>query len=165
MVFRSVTLNFTRNPSRRFEFDVGVGVREDLLAAQRIGVEQMKSIDGVLHEPPPRAYITALGDSNVQLRFFGWVDQRSHEFVMVKSEAIRTVKLALECAGMDMPEPIYRVQITEHGPGSASRPPPARTVGDDAADTQLVDDLQKQITQGPRRDAGRDLLDAAAPSE
>ena len=25
MVFRSVILNYTRNPSRRFEFDVGIG--------------------------------------------------------------------------------------------------------------------------------------------
>lgn len=166
MVFRSVTLNYTRNPSRRFEFDIGVGVGEDLLAAQRIGVEQMKNIDGVLHDPPPRAYITGLGDSNVQLRFFGWVDQRSHEFVMVKSEAIRIVKLALDRAGMDMPEPIYRVQITERGPAPASRPVPATTTASkETADTQLVNDLQKQINQDPRRDGGRDLLDTSAPTE
>jgi small conductance mechanosensitive channel len=165
MVFRSVTLNYTRNPSRRFTFDVGVGVGEDLLAAQRIGVDQMKAVVGVLREPPPRAYITALGDSNVQLRFLGWVDQRSHEFVMVKSEAIRTVKLALEAAGMDMPEPIYRVQMTERGPVPATPPAPKVLPGDGAADTRLVNDLQGQIKDDPRRDGARDLLDAAAPME
>lgn len=165
MVFRSVTLNYTRNPSRRFQFDIGVGVGEDLLAAQRIGVERMKSVDGVLREPPPRAYITALGDSNVQLRFFGWVDQRSHEFVMVKSEAIRTVKLALESAGMDMPEPIYRVQITDREPTSSPVPSPAAARGEGSADTRLVDDLQVQISRDPRRDAAPDLLDADAPKE
>jgi small conductance mechanosensitive channel len=165
MVFRSVTLNYTRNPSRRFTFDVGVGVGVDLLAAQRIGVDQMKAVVGVLREPPPRAYITALGDSNVQLRFLGWVDQRSHEFVMVKSEAIRTVKLALEAAGMDMPEPIYRVQMTERGPVPATPPSPKVLPGDGAADTRLVNDLQGQIKDDPRRDGARDLLDAAAPME
>jgi small conductance mechanosensitive channel len=165
MVFRSVTLNYTRNPSRRFTFDVGVGVGVDLLAAQRIGVDQMKAVVGVLREPPPRAYITALGDSNVQLRFLGWVDQRSHEFVMVKSEAIRTVKLALEAAGMDMPEPIYRVQMTERGPVPATPPAPKVLPGDGAADTRLVNDLQGQIKDDPRRDGARDLLDAAAPME
>lgn len=60
----------------------------------------------MIAEPPPRALNTALGDSNVQVRFHGWVNQRSHDFGLVKSEAIRRVKLALEAAGMDMPEPI-----------------------------------------------------------
>ncbi len=55
VVFRGVTLNYTRNPSRRFEFDVGVGVNEDLLRAQDLGKEAMAGVDGVLAEPPTRA--------------------------------------------------------------------------------------------------------------
>lgn len=34
LVFRSVMLNYTRNPSRRFTFDVGVGVNEDLVTPE-----------------------------------------------------------------------------------------------------------------------------------
>lgn len=113
LVFRSVMLNYTRNPSRRFEFDVGVGVEEDLVEAMGIGIDKLAALDGVMVKPPPRAFIQSLGDSNVQIRYFGWVDQRTHDFLLVRSEAIRTVKLALESAGMDMPEPIYRVQLTE----------------------------------------------------
>jgi len=33
LVFRSVTLNYTRNPSRRFQFDIGIGVNDDLVRA------------------------------------------------------------------------------------------------------------------------------------
>ena len=100
LVFRSVMLNYTRNPSRRFELDVGIGVNEDLVLAQQIVVDELSRLDGVISKPPPRAYIAALGDSNVQLRFHGWVDQRTHDFLMVKSEAIRKVKLALEGQGI-----------------------------------------------------------------
>ncbi len=165
LVFRSVTLNYTRNPSRRFNFDIGIGVNEDLVMAQQIGVEELGRLDGVIPKPPPRAYIAALGDSNVQLRFQGWVDQRTHDFLMVKSEAIRTVKLALEGHGMDMPEPIYRVQITER----AATPPPAAArrlaTSGEAIDTRAIDDVQQQMDEEPRLASAQDLLDPAAPRE
>jgi small-conductance mechanosensitive channel len=172
LVFRSVTLNYTRNPSRRFDFDVGIGVNEDLVRAQAIAVDELRALDGVLHKPPPRAYIAALGDSNVQLRVQGWVDQRSHEFLLVKSEAIRLVKLALEDAEIDLPEPIYRVQLTQRVAGVPVSPespprPPARPHSLPAApmDTRAVHDVREQIdAEAPERNAA-DLLDPAAPRE
>ncbi len=171
LVFRSVTLNYTRNPSRRFEFDVGIGVNENLVRAQRIGVDELKGLPGVMRTPPPRAYITALGDSNVQVRYHAWVDQRAHDFLIVKSEAIRQVKLALEAAEMDMPEPIYRVQITERieavavAAGSvpaAGAPAPGQAA---AVDTRVNADLDQQIEQDQRSHGSEDLLDPAAPRE
>jgi len=175
LVFRSVMLNYTRNPSRRFTFDVGVGVNEDLVAAQRIGTEALATIDGVMPKPPARAYISALGDSDVQLSFHAWVDQRSHDFAMVRGEAIRKVKLALEHAGMDMPEPIYRVQLTQRSdsasPSAAAdqaTPLPKAPSGappEQAVDTRAVTDLQEQIQHDPRADASADLLDPAARKE
>jgi small conductance mechanosensitive channel len=173
LVFRSVTLNYTRNPSRRFEFEVGIGVGEDLVAAQHIGTEQLSRLAGVAQTPPPRAYIAALGDSNVQVRFLGWVDQRSHDFLMVRSEAIRTVKLALEAAGMDMPEPIYRVQLSDRAGGlsTATASPPAPPRPARAPSTQgpvntgAIDELSPQIDAEPKSDDSTDLLDPRAPKE
>lgn len=168
LVFRSVTLNYTRNPSRRFQFEIGVGVEEDLVQAQEIGIAELRRIDGVIAEPPPRALIAALGDSNVQVRFHGWVDQRSHDFLLVKSEAIRRVKLALEEAGMDMPEPIYRVQMSERTPAAASarkKPPSADAVPRGAVDTRVKDDLDPQIDSDLDKHGSGDLLDPDAPRE
>ncbi|MEO7937990.1 MAG: mechanosensitive ion channel family protein [Burkholderiaceae bacterium] len=171
LVFRSVMLNYTRNPSRRFEFDVGIGVEEDLVQAQTIGVQTLRLLDGVIEKPPARAYISALCDSNVQVRFHAWVDQRSHDFLLVKSEAIRTVKLALERAGMDMPEPIYRVQLTESHPLAQAAAPPTgsrsmvRAPADQPVDTRAHSDLQEQIQGDARTDAASDLLDPNAPKE
>ncbi len=168
LVFRSVTLNYTRNPSRRFECDVGVGVGEDLGKAQHIGVAELQKMDGVMATPPPRAYIVSLGDSSVQVRFHGWVDQRSHDFILVKSEAIRRVKLALETAGMDLPEPIYRVQLTEHVSSQAQRTlsSQASTARAEAPmDTRVQADLDPQIEHDQRTRGQADLLDASAPHE
>lgn len=168
MVFRGVTLNYTRNPSRRFEFDVGVGVNEDLLRAQDLGREAMAGVEGVLAEPPTRAQVMALGDSSVKVRYFGWVDQRSHDFGQVMSEAIRGVKLALERGGIDMPEPIYRVQVSDR-PGAAATPAaaakPSPPVGALAVDTRLRPELDPQIDQEQRETGREDLLDPSAPRE
>ncbi len=173
LVFRSVILNYTRNPNRRFEFDVGVGVQEDLIQAQLIGTEELQRLAGVMVDPPPRALIQTLGDSNVQLRFLGWVDQRTHDFWMVRSEAIRHVKLSLEAAGMDMPEPIYRVHLSQSTdivqPVSAGRPPtttrPSQRTTSVAVDLGVNRELQQQIDLDRKGNVPPNMLDAEAPRE
>ena len=171
LVFRSVTLNYTRNPRRRFEFDVGVGDGEDLLAAQQIGIAELRTLEGVLVEPPARAQVRELGDSTVQVRFQAWVDQRSHDFRLVRSEGIRRVKEALDAAGVELPAPTYRLQWPQGAaapaPASSSgpamqkpRPAPAR----DGVDTRATEDLLAQVEteRGSRDD---DLLNSQAPRE
>ncbi len=175
LVFRGVMLNYTRNPNRRFEFEVGVGVEEDLVQAQRIGQGELARCASVLHDPPPRAFITALGDSNVQVRFQGWVDQRESDFHLAKSEAIRRVKLALEAAGMDMPEPIYRLQIASApalarelasaAPGSAAAGKPRATASDQDMDTSAHRDIDAQIDRDRLERSDEDLLDPSAARE
>ncbi|MEO6064911.1 MAG: mechanosensitive ion channel family protein [Lysobacterales bacterium] len=187
LVFRSVTLNYTRNPSRRFEFDIGIGVNDDLVRAQEIGIREMRAVAGVIGTPPPRAFITALGDSNVQVRFHGWVDQRENDFQLVRGEAIRRVKTVLESAGMDLPEPIYRVQLYPHPaadetsallPGEArtALPQPTLSVGGRAAastvrelaqdvDTRAHGDILAQVEQERNQRGASDLLDTDAPLE
>jgi small-conductance mechanosensitive channel len=174
MVFRSMILNYTRNPSRRFEFDVGIGVQEDLICAQNIGIGELTSLAGVLDSPPPKSFIVSLGDSSVQLRFRGWVDQREYDFWMVRSEAIRKVKLALEAADMDMPEPTYRVQlsggadtligVTPESPAKSHRvsPPPDES---EAPDTRADFELEEQIERDRGVSDSTNLLDADAPKE
>lgn len=178
LVFGSVILNYTRNPNRRFHFDIGVGVQEDLVAAQKLGTDELARMPGVLADPPTRALIVGLGDSNVQVRFFGWVDQRGHDFGAVKSEAIRRVKLALEKAGMDMPEPIYRVQMTA-APSAFAAPPkgaevevaqptspiPTSSTPTSSTDTRAHRDIEGQLSIGREKATSEDLLDATAPRE
>ncbi|MEP7384156.1 MAG: mechanosensitive ion channel family protein, partial [Gemmatimonadota bacterium] len=179
LVFRSVMLNYTRNPARRFELDVGVGVQEDLVEAMCIGTDKLATLEGVMVKPPPRAFIQSLGDSNVQIRYYGWVDQRTHDFLLVRSEAIRTVKLALDDAGMDMPEPIYRVQLTEStayeadvkranafgAPKPAPTVKPMRAANREPVDTTRITDLDEQVAADRRKSGSEDLLDPTAPKE
>lgn len=111
LVFKSVMLNFTLNPLRRFECAVGIGTAESIRNAQRVGIEALRATPGVCADPPPFAQVRALGDWTVDLRFFGWVDQRNADWLKVSSEGRRALKVALDAAGVSLPNPTYRVEM------------------------------------------------------
>ena len=110
-VFKSFICNYSINPLRRFDFVVGVGVSENLLNVQMIGCDTLKRMDGVLNDPEPFMLTEDLGDFNVIVRFYGWVDQRVADFGKVRSKAIRGLKQVFDDAGIDMPEPIQTVRL------------------------------------------------------
>lgn len=133
-------LNYTRNPRRRFKFDMGIGVNEDLVLAQQIGIDVLRTLDGVMDNPPPRAFIAARGDSNVQVRYYGWVDHVRTIFRW-KSEAIRRVKAAPFKATLNKP------------------------ISTEAVDTRVNTELQVQLAHDERLLDAQNLLDPAAPKE
>lgn len=110
-VFKAVIVNFTRNAEQRFQFDVGIDTQQDLLEAQALALQALSSIEGVLSEPKPIVAIEALGDSNILLRIYGWVNQTNHSFLKVRSEAIRHIKQTFDQANVIMPDPTYQIRI------------------------------------------------------
>ena len=172
MVFKSAMLNYTRNPKRRLQFRLGVGNNEDLSAAQRIAVATLTAMRAVIADPPPRALIMEAGDSSVIMEFDAWVDQRQTDFTKARSEAIRLVKAALEDAGMDLPEPIYRLQLLGTPPDAgaaqslpAAQPPEAsRPAVEPEGDVARDDALEAQI-EAERAQQGADADLLRAPGE
>jgi small-conductance mechanosensitive channel len=161
MVFKSVTVNFTRNPRRLFYFDVGVGVQEDLVAATHLGIDTLDAMNGVMAEPAPFARIEALGDFSVIVRFHGWVNQRDADFFKVQSEAIRLVKTAFDEAGIDMPEPTHRVLTREMEPPA----PPKKSSTHESAAQQAADidvapdgELEAQVEEDLAQSDEQNLL-------
>ena len=111
IVYKAVIVNYTREPRRRFSFTVGVDTDLDLEEAQAVAIDTVHVVPGVLAEPPARALVAELGDSNVSLEVQAWIDQRESDLPKVRSAAVRRVKQAFDDAGIVMPEPIYRVNI------------------------------------------------------
>lgn len=158
LVFKGVLLNYTRNPKRRLRFTLGVGNGEDIALARQIGRDTLMAMEGVLDDPAPDALVLEAGDSSMTIQFSAWVDQREASFGKVQGEGIRLVKAALEDAGMDLPEPIYRVQLVTRA-GSPALPgapapdaaAPAKAVApqedvtrDHALDAQIDEERAKQ---------------------
>ena len=179
-VFKGTILNYTKNPERRFTFELGVDANDDPLAAIKVGLDAIDTLAFVLEEPKAIAVITNVGDSNIVLEFQVWVDQSETDFAKARSIAIRETKHALENEGFSLPEPIYRLRFNnklekafEHMQSSADSaksdmtitPTTPEPVVEHQADERPVDDKDKQqakarakvILQGQSAD---EILDA-----
>lgn len=110
-VFKGTILNYTKNPERRFSFQLGVDANDDPLAAIKVGLDALNELDFVLTEPKAVAIITEVGDSNIVLEFQVWVNQTKTDFLKARSIAIREAKHAVENHGFSLPEPIYRLRF------------------------------------------------------
>ncbi|MEM7667176.1 MAG: mechanosensitive ion channel family protein [Pseudomonadota bacterium] len=179
-VFKAVILNYTRNPQRRFEFELGIDADDDPRAAMKLGNEITGGLRFVLSDPEPNAIVLQVGDSNIVIQFMGWIDQREADWGKSRSLAIAAVKEALEDAGFALPEPIYRLRfdgrtdplpIGRSAKQAETKPPPAP--GKAKPSEPVEEDVRPEseisaMVENERRadpDQAKDLLDPDRPTE
>jgi small-conductance mechanosensitive channel len=172
-VFKSRIVNFSVNDERRFLFDIGIDPNADMAIATKTANETLAALPFVLKTPAPDAWIDSIGDSTVNLRIVGWINQRDTSLLAARGEAIRKCMAALTTAGIGMPEPTYRL-IGAGGEGLGltkdDRPPaPATPV---ATSNELMDvqahadhELEAIVDEERREKSDRDLLTHQAPTE
>jgi small-conductance mechanosensitive channel len=173
-VFKAVILNYTRNPERRFTFELGVDANDDPLAAMATGIAAIEKLEFVLTEPGPTAMIQSVGDSNIVIWFSAWVNQQHTDFGKGRSLSIDAAKVALEGGGFTLPEPIYRLRFDGAPalPQPAARPAAAETAkpaavraDDGILDTRPDEHLEKIISEEREQEGATDLLDTSKPIE
>jgi len=111
---------------------VGIDRSDDILEAQKLALNLISNVNGVLTEPGCSITVDKLGDSNTTLLIRAWVDQTLHDLLRVRSEAIRQLKLGFDDANIVMPEPIYKLKIsseahTHSAPASSFQPTTDKT--------------------------------------
>jgi small-conductance mechanosensitive channel len=104
LVFKSVLVNYTANPTRRFDFALPVDPGESLGRARELALAAIADVEGVLAEPAPSWSADGYAAKGIDLRFFGWVDQRRNDVGKVRSEALRAARGAFARAGIHGPE-------------------------------------------------------------
>lgn len=116
-VFRANITNFSKHPHRRFHFNVGIHPEADPNAARTLGLKAMHEVEAILDDPGPFALIDSIGDSSINLTFFGWLDQGSDDYGQVRSLAISEVKTAIEQNGIEIPDPSYIIRLKNDSEG------------------------------------------------
>lgn len=168
-VFKATIVNYTRNPERRFDFDMAVAYGTDLAMARTLAEDTLKGLPFVLDTPAVSVWTTELGGSDIGMTLTGWIDQRETGLLAARSEAVRQVLIAFEAAGIEMPEPTYRVLTTDLGSPEARdevkppKPQPGTTDVQDVAAT-MEQDLE-HIVEDERGTQEEDLLRRDAAKE
>ncbi|MEX0740306.1 MAG: mechanosensitive ion channel family protein [Pseudohongiella sp.] len=186
-VFKAVILNYTHNPERRFEFELGIDADDDPIAAIELGVETLVGLPFVLVQPKASAVVNRVGDSSIILTFMGWIDQQKTDFGRARSLAISATKIVLEKEGFTLPEPVYKIRIDDHtgqpsdvdghesNSNTEARPQPLKRapqrqragVGSIDSDIDVKPDnhLEKMVNDERAAKEENDLLDANRPIE
>ena len=180
-VYSSRLVNKTRNPERRFIFEIGVASDADLAGVRALVAETVEGLPFTLGDPAPLVWIDRIGDGAIFLQVTGWIDQRETNIMRARGEALRLVKEAVEAAGVEVPDTTYRISLQgagklpdavvsadtdrrSDGPEQLQANARPAEVADVSA--QGHDAALDRIVDAERRAAGgRDLLAADAPLE
>ncbi|MAM62525.1 mechanosensitive ion channel family protein [Maritimibacter sp. UBA3975] len=168
-VFKSKIINYTRNPERRFAFALGVAYGTDLAKARELAEETLKAMPFVLDTPAVSIWTTELGGSDIGMNLTAWIDQRETGLLAARSEAIRQVLLAFDEAGIQMPEPTYRLLMSDTEAEADAAPPQATAASPGTSEVQNVEatlehDLEN-IVDAERDTEREDLLRSDAIKE
>ncbi|MEJ6403816.1 mechanosensitive ion channel family protein [Yoonia sp. 2307UL14-13] len=164
-VFKSRIINYSRNPERRFDFEIGIASDADLGAVRALAADTVAAQPFVVETPEPAVWIDRIGDGAIFLTVTGWIDQRETDLLRARGETLRLVKDAIEAAGVEVPDTTYRIQmLSEEEPPTAghatARPPEAADVA--ATGDEQLDEI---IAHEREENESGDLLSEDAPKE
>ena len=101
VVWGSAITNFSALGKRRVDTKVAVDYGTDLKRAVEVAREALKSIPGVLADPPPAVAVASLDDSAVTINLRPWA--ACADYWAVYSAAQETVKKAFEANDIKIP--------------------------------------------------------------
>ena len=114
-VFKGRIINYTRNKERRFVFEIGVDSAADLSMVRELMRSTIAGLPFTLAEPAPMVWIDRIGDGAIFLTVTGWIDQQRTNLMRARGEALRLTKMAVESAGVEVPDTTYRLNILGGG--------------------------------------------------
>lgn len=153
LVFKSVILNYSRNPKRRFEFTTAIDVSQSIRRTGAAGLAAIADIDGVLDDPAPSWLVVENGQNGIVLKFYGWIDQRESDLGKTRSEAIRQTKTALAREGIEAPRTVYHIARLHDDALVAVEPD-----HNGATDTSVNREIDEQVAAARADATGQNLL-------
>ena len=114
VVFGSNIINFTRNPIRRVDMEVGVGYKDDLNKVIKVTMDILKAHPKVLSDPAMQVAVSQHGDSAVVLVVRPWA--KTGDYWDVFFDLKKAIKEAYDREGISIPYPQMEVHMPQKNP-------------------------------------------------
>ena len=108
-IFGSVIENITHHSIRRADVAVGVDYEADIDHTRSVLTSAALQVPGSLDDPAPAVVLVDLGASSVNWSVRVWA--RTSDYLDIKQATIRSVKIALDEAGIGIPFPQMDVHL------------------------------------------------------
>lgn len=105
MVWKAPIVNSTELPTMRTNLEIGLGYDTDLDEAVALVTGALGSVDAVLDDPPPEAFVASFGDSAVNIVARFWHASLQVDRWQVRDAVARALKKTLDEAEVDIPFP------------------------------------------------------------
>ena len=107
------------------EYDIGIGMRDDIEQARRIILETLVAAEGVTPDPKADVIVVGIGASSIRLRARWWSESHIADVLIAQDKVLTTVVQRLGTAGIDIPHPTRQILFhdqTEVTDGDRRRP-------------------------------------------
>ncbi len=112
-VLNHAIINFTRSVNRRVELPVGVAYGSDLEQVQKLAMDAVGQVPGLLSDPAPQVVFRNFGDSSINFTVFYWVDTAQIGLFAAQDAGLKLIKRAFQEQGIEIPYPIRTVMTKQ----------------------------------------------------
>ncbi|MFP4376018.1 MAG: mechanosensitive ion channel family protein [Spirochaetales bacterium] len=106
-IFQNTIINYTRTDNRRMDVMVGTAYGDDMSGVRRVVVDAVRDVPYRLESRDVELFFEAFGSSSINLVVRIWLNQADElSYLEARSEAMISIKAALDNAGYTIPFPI-----------------------------------------------------------
>ncbi|RZN37453.1 MAG: mechanosensitive ion channel family protein [Methanophagales archaeon ANME-1-THS] len=109
LVWGSVTVNYSRMPTRRVDLAAGISYASDVDRAIQIALDLMKKHLLVLKDPAPAVVVSELADSSVNLQLRAWT--KTEDYWTVNFDLTKEILETFRREGIEIPFPQMAVHL------------------------------------------------------
>jgi small-conductance mechanosensitive channel len=111
LIAQSQAVNYSDpDPDLRVQTDVSVAYGVDLNQVERVIVEAVRGVEGVLPDKPVEVWYRQFGDWARRIRVLWWINDVNHADP-IRNHVNRAIELALSEAGIECPLPTYNLNL------------------------------------------------------